>query len=182
MGLQEAWRREFRIRLETPRLALRPLVAEDVEWLTRLYCDPEVNRFLWAEAAGSPERMRREAEAVVELDGMMCRFGHWAIEDRATGVVCGWTELGKLRLWSGPSDEIGLSYVVAPEFWGRGIATEAAGRLLRHALEVLGLECVMAVIMVGNKASRRVLKKLGMRPVGRRAVSGKRLEFFRIEK
>jgi len=181
LDFEATWRRRFRIDLETPRLLLRPLIPEDVDWLARLFADPEVSRFLLG-GAGALEQARRTAEAVVSLDRKRCQFGLWAILDKASGVVHGWTELSKLRPWSGPSDEIALSYVLCPASWGRGIATEAAGRLLQHALQVQRLDRVMAVIMAENIASRRVLEKLGMRFIeNAESVEGKNLQYFRID-
>jgi len=46
LDIQKAWRRKYRIRLETPRFLLRPLIADDVDWLGAIFTDPEVNRFL----------------------------------------------------------------------------------------------------------------------------------------
>jgi len=181
LEIQETWRRKYRIDLETPRLLLRPLISKDVDWLTLLFTDPEVNRFL-QDGACAPEQARRTAEAVVSVDMMRCQFGCWAIRDKDTGAVHGWTELSKLRPWSGPSDEIALSYVLGRAAWGRGIATEAAGRLLQHAFEVLRLDRVMAVIMTGNTASKRVLEKLGMRVIQDADSPERRnLEYFRID-
>jgi RimJ/RimL family protein N-acetyltransferase len=66
--------------------------------------------------------------------------------------------------------------------WGRGIATEAAGRLLRHSFEAQQLERVMAVIMAGNTASKRVLEKLGMRPIqDAESSTGTNFEYFQID-
>jgi RimJ/RimL family protein N-acetyltransferase len=128
------------------------------------------------------EQARRAAEAIVYLDLHKSHFGHWAIQDKESGAIHGWTDLSKLHPWWGPSDEIALSYVLRPASWGRGIATEAAGRLLRHAFEVQGLETVMAVTMAGNTASKRVLEKLGMRKVKTvNSVKGKKLQYFRID-
>ncbi len=159
---------------------LRPLVYNDVGWLSELLCDAEVCRYLW-DGACDPEEARRGAEAIVNLDLWHCRFGHWAIQDRGTGEIHGWTELGKLRPWSGPSDEISLSYVLRRRSWGRGIATEAAGRLLQCAFDLHELERVMAVTMAGNTASQRVLEKLGMRFVERAPrVVGRDLVYFEI--
>ena len=175
----ECLRRKYRIHLETPRFVLRPLVTEDSDWLARLFTDRDVNRFLLEDPC-TPEQARRTAEAVVSLDLMRGRWGCWAIEDKTTGAVHGWTELSKLRPWSGPSDEIGLSYVLGVGSWGRGIATEAAGRLLRHAFEVLHEDRVMAVIMADNAASRRVLEKLGMRSIGNPFADRLNLQYFQI--
>ena len=181
MDIQEAWRRKYRIHLETPRFLLRPLIADDAAWLTDLFVDPEVNRFL-LDGALSPEQARRAAEAIISLDLMKCRFGHWAIQDKSTGLIHGWTELSKLRPWSGPSDEIALSYVLRRASWGQGIATEAAARLLQCALEAQRLDRVMAVIMAGNSASERVLEKLGMRFIkAARSADRKNLRYFRID-
>jgi len=181
LELEERWRRKYRIELETERFRLRPLRDEDVDWINGLCMDPDVNRFLW-ECCTSVEKARRTAEAIVYLDLNKYHFGHWAIQDKQTGVIHGWTELGKLRPWCGPSDEIALSYVLRRASWGQGIATEAAGRLLQHGLEVNELDRVMAVIMAANAASRRVLEKLGMRPI-QTATShdGKDLQYFIIE-
>ena len=75
-----------------------------------------------------------------------------------------------------------FSYVLSRSSWGRGIATEAAGRLLQYAFEVQRLEKVMAVIMAGNTPSKRVLLKLGMRFIKRgRSAQGKQLEYFGID-
>jgi len=176
LDIQETWRRKYRINLETSRFLLRPLIAADADWLADLFTDPEVNRFL-LDGALSPDKARRFAEAIVSLDLMKCHFGHWAIQDKSTGAIHGWTELSKLRSWSGPSDEIALSYVLRRASSGQGIATEAAARLLRCAFEVQKLERVMAVVMAGNTPSERVLEKLGMRFIKADGA----LRFFRID-
>jgi RimJ/RimL family protein N-acetyltransferase len=181
LDIEEAWRRKYRIDLDTPRLLLRPLIAEDVDWLAQLFADPEVCRFL-GDGASPVEQARRHAEAVVSLDQYRCHFGVWAIQDKTTAVIHGWTELSKLRPWWGPSDEIALSYVLRRPSWGRGIATEAAGRLLQHAFEAQQLERVMAVIMAGNTASKRVLEKLGMRAVENpEPAERENLQYFQID-
>jgi RimJ/RimL family protein N-acetyltransferase len=181
LDIEQAWRRKYRVHLETPRFLLRPLIVDDADWLADLLADPEVNRFLLDDALPA-EEARQTAEAIVSLDLMKSHFGHWAIQDKSTGAIHGWTELSKLRPWAGPSDEIALSYVLRRASWGQGIATEAAQRLLRCAFEVQRLERVMAVIMAGNRPSERVLEKLGMHFIeAARSADGKDLRYFRID-
>jgi RimJ/RimL family protein N-acetyltransferase len=55
-----------------------------------------------------------------------------------------------------------LGYVMHPDVWGRGYATEAARLLLRFGFEDLGLEQVVATCDPRNVASARVLEKVGM--------------------
>jgi RimJ/RimL family protein N-acetyltransferase len=180
-GLKSRWRTKFRVNLDTPRFLLRPLTPGDEAWLTPIWADAEVNRYLW-EPDLTPGDAKKAAEIMVELDAFHDHFGQWAIQDKGSGELHGWVELGKLRPWPGPGDEISLSYVLRRGSWGRGIATEAAGRLLQHAFEAHRLERVLAVVISGNTASKRVLTKLGMRLL-RTASSadGKQLEYFSID-
>ncbi len=59
-----------------------------------------------------------------------------------------------------------LGYWVGVPYWGRGIATEAAGEVLRFAFDVLGLNRVYATHVPRNPASGRVMEKLGMQREG----------------
>jgi len=56
-----------------------------------------------------------------------------------------------------------LGYCYHPDYWGRGLATEAAGALLRLGFETLGLHRIFATCDVENAASVRVMVKNGMR-------------------
>jgi ribosomal-protein-alanine N-acetyltransferase len=56
-----------------------------------------------------------------------------------------------------------LGYEVAPNYWGKGYATEAARVVLDFGFDVLKLERVSAECVLENRGSSRVLEKLGMR-------------------
>lgn len=64
----------------------------------------------------------------------------------------------------GNSAEIG--YWIGKPWWGRGIATEAAGALIDHCFEEAGFERVTCGHFVDNPASGRVISKLGFRYTG----------------
>jgi RimJ/RimL family protein N-acetyltransferase len=59
--------------------------------------------------------------------------------------------------------EVELGYVVCPERWGRGLATEMGSAIVNHAFSELALGSVVAFTRVDNAASRRVMEKLGFR-------------------
>ena len=59
-----------------------------------------------------------------------------------------------------------VSYLLAPQYWGRGLATEAAGAALAYAAGPLALDRVVAAIAPENARSRRVAERLGMRYEG----------------
>jgi [ribosomal protein S5]-alanine N-acetyltransferase len=65
----------------------------------------------------------------------------------------------------GPSAE--LSYIIHPDHWGKGFATELSMTLVRYGFEELGLHRIIATCDVRNIGSYRVLEKVGMTREGR---------------
>ncbi|MCX7381766.1 MAG: bifunctional GNAT family N-acetyltransferase/(deoxy)nucleoside triphosphate pyrophosphohydrolase [Alphaproteobacteria bacterium] len=59
-----------------------------------------------------------------------------------------------------------LGYWVGLNFWGQGVAREAAGRMARWALANLDIERVHASVATSNAASQAVLRRIGLRHVG----------------
>lgn len=151
--------------LETPRLRLRPLAASDEADLVALDSDPEVMRYV-----GSPAGVKSPAETLErarlrireEQDGDYEPLGFWRIEGRGDGAFHGVGALIRMPGGQMPhSGEVEVAYRLARSAWGQGIATEAAGALVAHALGPLGLPRVVAVTYPANRASQRVLDKLG---------------------
>jgi ribosomal-protein-alanine N-acetyltransferase len=85
-------------------------------------------------------------------------FGLWVLLDKADGGFAGWCGIGYLH-GRGHAE---LAYTLARRYWGRGLATEAVLRVLRHAFEVLQLPRVIAVARVENVASQQVMIRAGM--------------------
>ncbi len=145
---------------ETLRLRLRRLIPADEPDLIALDSDPEVMRHV-----GSPAGVKSPEETVDRVKrrvldsgrGDHAGLGFWRVEGRADGAFHG---LGALiRMPDG--DDVEVAYRLARSAWGRGIATEAAGALVGHALGTLALPRVVAVTYPDNVASQRVLDKLG---------------------
>jgi ribosomal-protein-alanine N-acetyltransferase len=57
---------------------------------------------------------------------------------------------------------IELGYDLASEYWGRGLATEAACAVRDYAFATLGLDRLVSLIRADNRASQRVAEKVGM--------------------
>jgi [ribosomal protein S5]-alanine N-acetyltransferase len=157
--------------LETPRLRLRPLASSDEADLVALDSDPEVMRYV-----GSPAGVRSPAETLERVRlriretqrGDYEPLGFWRIEGRSDGAFHG---VGALIQMPGGGD-VEVAYRLARGAWGQGIATEAAGALVAHALGPLGLPRVVAVAYPANQASQRVLDKLGFERRGIRQYKG----------
>ncbi|HLI67631.1 MAG TPA: GNAT family N-acetyltransferase [Caulobacteraceae bacterium] len=141
------------VRLETPRLLLRPTTASDRADLHRLEQDPEVMRHLHG---GRPTPLDPREDA-----GFLMPRGEepgvWAVIERQTGRFLGWVAL-PVEAGAGR-----LGYRFFRAFWGHGYATEAARAVMADAFERLGAASVAADTMTVNLASRRLMERLGMR-------------------
>lgn len=145
------------MRLETERLVLRPMGPEDLDAFLELHAAPEVIRSYGAyDREHALERLRADARQWRERG-----YGLLALIDRRTGLFAG--RVG-LRYWP-EWDEIDVGWVLRPELWGRGLATEAAGACLRWGFQTTGAQHLIALIEPSNERSTRVAQRLGMVPV-----------------
>jgi ribosomal-protein-alanine N-acetyltransferase len=55
-----------------------------------------------------------------------------------------------------------MGWLLAKEYWRRGLATEAATAWLHYGFETLGLDRIVAITRPENIASRGVMEKIGM--------------------
>ena len=145
--------------LETERLILRPFREDDLDALATLFANRDFMRF-----SGSDDGYTREQTAFVlgkfvgwNLAGVPSQFAViWRENDEMIGY-CGFLhqQLDGERL-------IEIGYRFDPEYWNRGIATEAARAVRDHGFSDLRLEHVVSFIHPDNHASRRVAEKNGM--------------------
>ncbi|GBD25020.1 hypothetical protein HRbin30_00334 [bacterium HR30] len=153
---------------QTARLVLRPVNAGDIEELHQIWIAPGVRRFLfdgqvleWSQAS----RMIEQSCNLYEREGT----GLWLARHRTDKEAIGFAGFWYFR----EPPELELLYGVAETYWGQGYATEAATAVLRYGVEVLGIRRIVASADAGNRASIRVMEKLGMRIVRRAVVDGR---------
>jgi RimJ/RimL family protein N-acetyltransferase len=152
--------------IETDRLLLRPWrPAEDLEPLAALNADPAVMRWV------APNRPLRREESAEFLDRMVRHwdehgFGLWAAVAREPpgGECIGFAGLAIPSFLPAVLPAVEVGWRLAPAWWGRGLATEAARASLEFGFERLGLRSIVAIIDPGNARSLRVAEKLGMGP------------------
>ena len=142
--------------VETARLAGEPLGLDDHGALTALVGDPRVGATLGG--VRSPE------QAAELLAGHVAHwrrhgFGYWLWRERATGDAV--ARGGLQHTHVGGRDEVEVGWAVMADRWGEGLATELGAEALRVAFDVLGLAEIVAFTLPDNRASRRVMEKLG---------------------
>jgi ribosomal-protein-alanine N-acetyltransferase len=145
-------------KLETRRLLLREMTDADADHLLLLNQNPNVTHYIMGE---SPLTTREQALAVLR-ERVFPQYAHglgrWACIEKSTGDYIGWCGIKHM-----PEDgEYDVGYRLFEEHWGQGYATEAAGAVCDFARKHLQGKRVVGKAMRENRASRRVLEKIGM--------------------
>ncbi len=144
--------------IETPRLILRHFVPADLDAMAELMANADFMRF-------SSGVFTREQTASFLFDrviaparaGSPSQFALLLREDNRLIGYCGF-----FRQVVDEVNEIEIGYRIHPDYWNRGLATEAARAVRNYAFAVLKLERVISLIHPENHASRRVTEKNGM--------------------
>lgn len=141
--------------LRTERLILRPFQMGDVADALAYRDDVEFARFL----SHIPQPFtKRDAEAFVALN----MSEPWETSPTFAVVLIG-TVIGTVNFevdaekWTAM-----LGYAIGREYWGQGIATEAARAAMAWGIEVFDLVRIWASTDARHLRSHRVLEKLGM--------------------
>ena len=142
--------------LQTKRLILRELCPGDAEDMMRLHSHPEVQRFTGEGVITTPEGIRKKIEEKMH-DYKTYGYGRWATILKDGEQFVGWSGLAYLQEF----DEIDVGYRFLPEYWGKGLATEATRAILAYSFNELKLKRIVAIAMKENKASIRVMEKAG---------------------
>ena len=143
------------LRLETPRLLLRPPRMEDFDAWAAFLDDEVATQFIGRQPRSLAWRT------------FMCMCGAWAMTgvamfsviEKSTGRWVG--RLGPWHPEGWPEAEIGWG--IAREHWGKGYASEGAAAAMDYAFDVLGWDHVIHCIDPENVASIGVARRLGSR-------------------
>lgn len=142
--------------IQTNRLYLREMSVQDAPELYALNADAQVLQY----TGDSPFQSVKEAENFLTNYNDYARngMGRWAVIRKKDEAFLGWCGLKKH-----PDGMIDLGFRLHRKFWGKGYATEAAQACLSYGLSNLGLTEIVGRVAKENKASIRVLEKIGMR-------------------
>jgi [ribosomal protein S5]-alanine N-acetyltransferase len=144
--------------IETPRLHLRPMQADDVDSLLAIFDDPKVMA-----AFGVPPFDRAQMTQWVQrnLDHQTAHgYGLFSIVLKTNGLLIGDCGLELMDMEGVPAAELG--YDSRSDYWNQGYATEAAIAVRDYAFQHLQLPRLVSLIRVGNLPSQRVAEKIGM--------------------
>jgi RimJ/RimL family protein N-acetyltransferase len=148
--------------IETPRLLLRRWKRDDLDDYAAICSDPEVMRWI---GDGSTLTRDQSADQIerIEKHWKETGFGLFAAESKATLRLCGFVGLSTPSFLPEVLPAVEIGWRLAREEWGRGLATEGARRAMGFAFGLRELDRVISIGHVENKASLRIMEKLGMR-------------------
>jgi len=145
--------------LETERLSLRQLKAEDAAFILELLNDPS---FLTNIGDRGVRTLEDAAQYILKgpVDSYERHgYGFWLVELKSERVpigICGLVRRDVL-----PGTDIGYAFL--PRYWSRGYAYESAAAVLNYARDVIGLKSLLAIVNTDNAGSIKVLEKLGLK-------------------
>lgn len=145
--------------IKTERLYLRELTPADATSFYQLNLDPEVIQFTGDEPFASVNAAQEFLENYMEYKKH--GYGRWAVcllENNAFIGFCGLKYHPKEALTE-------LGFRIFKNYWNQGYATESALGCLDYGFKNLGLKAIYAHAHRKNKASDRVLNKIGFQRI-----------------
>lgn len=143
------------LELETNRLILRQFREDDWMDLHQYFVDEVATKFTVGRAFSVGETWRTLSSMVGHWQ--IRGYGPYAVQDKSSGKV-----LGTVGFWY-PNDFPGpeIKWSLARQFWGRGLASEAARKVQQVGLEYLPDIALSSLIHPDNQPSIQLALALG---------------------
>ena len=150
------------ILIETERLQMREFTLDDVDAVYEFSTCSDVTRFTGDEGA---VRNKKDAERLIRTvwlnEYKKYGYARYALIHKGDQKLIGFCGV-KFEPDLGLPD---IGYRMMPEYWGKGLGTEAVRATLKYAREVLGLQEIVGEVVDQNVASNKLLLKVGFRLV-----------------
>ncbi|MCR1900142.1 GNAT family N-acetyltransferase [Irregularibacter muris] len=148
------------LRLETKNLIVRPYTKEDAKNLYDTLNDENILKYI-------PEEPISMEQAQNAIDWLISNYDidldsdykySFAIEAKETNDYVGWCGFGYLDYDKSQKE---IYFTLKSKYWGQGLATEASKTLIDYIFNELELKKLVAVVKPENRASQKVIEKLG---------------------
>lgn len=143
--------------LRTERFLLRRIRQSDLPLIFRGLSHPDVIRYYGV----SCQTIEDTQSQLDWYDSLLTnQTGIWrgiCFPDRPDALIgaCG------LNYWAREHQRAEMGFWLLPEHWGQGIMPECAAAVIQHAFSTMNLHRIEAVVEEENRASARLLQKLG---------------------
>ena len=148
------------VKLESDRLLIRPFKIGDEQAILELNSNSLVQKYTGDTLLTTKEQAEDVLHNIILKDYEIYGYGRFAVIYKAEQKLIGFTGIKYLPEANGESD---LGYRFLPEYWGKGIATESSKMALDFGFNGLQLKKILGFTELKNKASTRVLEKVGFK-------------------
>lgn len=146
---------------QSTRCNFRRFNSKDLSLLQKLETNPEVVKFTSLRIPQTQEQTQLRLKKNIETQKDLEPLGIWAVLDSKSGNFIGWSML-MMREFRYPE----LGYMIVPEYWGQGFASEIALCLADYGMQTLKYKGISACTDLDNIPSIRVLEKAGFKYAG----------------
>ena len=143
---------------ETARLRVRHLLDSDAPFILELLNEPDFIRNIGDREVRTLEDARRYIQHGPMVSYSQHGFGLFLVELRDSGKpvgICGLLKRDYLQ-------DVDVGFALRESYRGQGYAFEPAQAAMRHGQEDLGISRIVAITSPDNRASMKVLRKLGL--------------------
>lgn len=144
--------------IETDRLIVRQFTLDDFEAVYEFGSNLEVQKYTGDPLIESLDAAKELIKNVWYHDYEKYGYGRWAVIYKPDNALIGFAGLK----FESDIDETDIGFRFLPEYWGKGIATEASIPILEYGFKHFGLKKIIGIAMPENIASCKVLEKIGL--------------------
>ena len=138
-------------------IVLEKFIKSDFTDYFKLVSDINVMEMI-TERALDIDEANADFEKLIQNNQLLENFGNFKIRNKETDEFIG---LAKLEIKNKDDQEAELGYMILPEYWGRGIASNVGKQLIEIAKNQAGINKLFAIIDPKNVPSRKILIKQG---------------------
>ncbi|MFM7401693.1 MAG: GNAT family N-acetyltransferase [Bacteroidota bacterium] len=156
------------VTIKTSRSSCRFYHPSDFDFVRATMADEQVMHFI-RPATDDSEIVRERTDFWLKYASDYPGFGIFMIRLNETGEVAGYCVVRRVEY--APDRDIEIGYVLAREYWGRGLATEITQGMIKYAIANFNPPLILAYTDPANAASNRVLEKCGFAGNGMESVA-----------
>lgn len=164
------------IYLETERFVIREWNPDDAEALWKIMSDSRVHTYT-GDKPWTLERTNKYIKYLLDKNFRTLELFHGACVLKENKTIIGLTGLNPYM-----PKQPELEWQFGVPFWGKGYATEVGKAVIKAAFASTDIELIYGMVNPQNKASMKVMEKIGMTCLGLQEFRGEQDMFYKVER
>jgi [ribosomal protein S5]-alanine N-acetyltransferase len=157
------------------RLEYSNLSSSDFDLYASLVMNEEVMKYITGRALTEEEARQRFQKALLAND-LLAGIGFFIARTLADHKMVGVSKLVQLA-----DNQYEIGYMLLPEFWGRGYATEITETMIRLARQKNLTGELIGIVDPENPSSIKVLTKLGFQLIDTGTIDGLDAAYYKLK-